>query len=55
MVLPLASWHVAKVTAVTPLGTTVMLSIPQDRQGSKMGKSGPVGGYSWPQVAPGQV
>lgn len=46
MVLPLASQHVPKITAMTPLGTTIMLNIPQSRQGSKMGKTGPERGYS---------
>jgi len=45
MDLPLASQYVPKITATAPLGTTIMLSIPQARQGSKMGKSGLAGSY----------
>lgn len=46
MVLPLASQHVHKTTATAALGTTIMLSIPQGRQGSKMVKSSLERGYS---------
>lgn len=47
MVLPLASQHVPKITAVTPLGTTIMLNTPQSRQRQQDGqeRSGG-GGYS---------
>lgn len=46
MVLPLASQYVPKIIAMIPVGTTITLSIPQGKQGSKMGKSGPEEGHS---------
>ena len=50
MVLPLASQHVPKITAMTPLGTTIMLNTPQSRQGSKIGKRDLEGGLLFPYL-----